>query len=160
MSTEPPADGRPLTVTPILTRSLRYGAIWAVAVAVVAGLIGLLVAGTPGLIGGLVGAVMAGVFLALTALSMLLGGRLAHGDGTSPVFFGTVLAALIVKLIVFLVVVLLLRGQEWISGAVFGWAAIAAVLGSLVADLLAFARSRVPYVSDVRLPGDRHDGGA
>jgi hypothetical protein len=150
----------PLTVTPILTRALRYGAIWAVAVAVVAGLIGLLVSGVAGLVGGLIGAVMAGVFLALTALSMLLGGRLAKGDGTSPVFFGTVLAALILKLIVFLVVVLALRTQPWISTGVFAFSAIAAVIGSLVADLVAFARSRVPYVSDVTLPGDRHDGGA
>jgi len=155
---------RPLGVTPILTRSLRYGAIWAVAVAVVAGLIGLLVAGVPGLVGGLVGAILAGVFLALTALSMLLGGRLAHGDGTSPVFYGTVLGSLVLKLIVFLVVVLLLRSQPWIAPGVFAFSAIAAVLGSLVADLLAFARARVPYV-DVTLPGDetpgdRHDGGA
>jgi hypothetical protein len=160
MSPERPAAGRPLSVSPILTRSLRYGAIWAVAVAVVAGLIGLLVAGVPGLVGGLVGAIMAGVFLALTALSMLLGGRLARGDGTSPVFFGTVLAALILKLIVFLVVVLLLRTQPWMSSGVFAFAAIAAVLGSLVADLLAFARSRVPYVSDVTLPGETTSGDA
>lgn len=159
MSTSDPG-ARPLSVTPILTRALRYGAIWAVAVAVVAGIIGRLVAGVPGLIGGLGGAIIAGVFLALTAVSMLVGGRLARGDGTSPVFYGTVLGALVLKLVVFLIAVLLLRGQHWMSPGVFAFSAIAAVLGSLVADLVAFARSRVPYVSDVRLPGDRHDGEA
>lgn len=160
MSLPDRAGARPMTVTPILTRALRYGAIWAVAVAVVAGLIGLLVAGVPGLIGGLAGAIIAGVFLALTAISMLAGGRLAHGDGTSPVFYGTVLGALVLKLVVFLIAVLLLRGQHWMSPGVFAFSAIAAVLGSLVADLVAFARARVPYASDVRLPGDRHDGEA
>jgi hypothetical protein len=147
-----------LTVTPILTRALRYGAIVVLVVAIVAGVIGVLVAGVPGLIGGLVGAVMAGVFLALTALSMLLGGRLARGDGTSPVFYGTVLASLVLKLIVFLVVVLLLRGQPWLSPGVFAFSAIAAVAGSLVGDLVAFARARVPYASDVRLPGEQAPG--
>ena len=144
---------RPLSVTPILTRALRYGVIVAVAVAVVAGAVGVLVAGVPGLIGGLVGAVIAGVFLGLTAISMLVGGRLARGDGTSPVFYGVVLASLVVKLIVFLVLALLLRGQHWLDPGVFAFSAIAATLGSLIADLVAFARARVPYV-DVPLPGD------
>jgi hypothetical protein len=37
---------------------------------------------------------------------------------------------------------------------VFFAAVIAAVLGSLIADIVAFQRSRVPYVSDVELPGE------
>lgn len=154
----PPAP-RPLSVAPILTRALRYGTIVAVAVAVVAGLAGVLLAGVPGLIGGLLGAVIAGVFLGLTAISMLVGGRLARGDGTNPVFYAVVLASLVLKLIVFVVGALLLRGQHWLSPGVFAFSAIAAVLGSLVADLVAFARARVPYV-DVPLPGDEpRDGG-
>ena len=32
---------------------------------------------------------------------------------------------------------------------------IVAVLGSLVVDVLAFQRSRVPYVSDIDLPDER-----
>jgi hypothetical protein len=143
-----------VSVTPILVRSLRYGAIVAVAVAVVAGVVGWLVSGVPGLVGGLGGAVVAAVFLALNAGSMLLGGRLAKGDGTSPAFFGAVLGVLIVKLVVFVVLMVALRGQTWLDPVVFAIAIIAAVIGSLAADILAYARARVPYVSDVRLPGD------
>lgn len=143
-----------MSVTPILTRALRYGAVVALAVAVVAAVAGWFVSGAPGLVGGLVGAVVAGVFLGLTAVSMLVGGRLARGDGTSPVFFGVVLAALILKLIVFVVLALALRGATWLDTRVFGVAVIAAVIGSLVADMVAYARARVPYVSDVALPGD------
>jgi drug/metabolite transporter (DMT)-like permease len=143
-----------MSVTPILTRALRYGIIVAIAVGVVAGVIGVLVAGVPGLVSGLLGAALAAVFLGLTAVSMLVGGRLAKGDGTNPVFYGVVLGALVLKLIVFLVLALSLRGQTWLSPGVFAFSAIAAVLGSLIGDMVAYARARVPYASDVRLPGD------
>jgi hypothetical protein len=144
-----------MSVTPILTRALRYGAVVAVAVAVVAGLVGWLAAGVTGLVGGLLGAAIAFVFLGLTAVSMLVGGRITRNDGTNPVFYGVVLAALVLKLLVFVVAALLLRSATWMNPTVFAIAAIVAVLGSLIGDLLAFARARVPYVSDVTLPGDQ-----
>ena len=87
-------------------------------------------------------------------LIVLAGGKAAKGDGTSPVFFGVVLGFLGVKLVLFLVFVLWLRTQDWMDTRVFAFTAIAAVIGSLVTDLLAFARARVPYVSDVSLPGE------
>lgn len=143
-----------MSVAPILTRALRYGAIVAAVVLVIAGGVGYLVSGVPGLLGGVVGAVLSAVFLGLTAGSILLGGRVARGDGTSPAFFGVVLGAFGVKILLFLVFALWLRTQTWMDAGVFAVAAIAAVLGSLVGDLLAFARARVPYVSDVTLPGE------
>jgi hypothetical protein len=143
-----------MTVTPILTRALRYGGIFALAVAVVAGVIGLLVAGVPGLVGGLLGAVMAAVFLGLTAGSMLFAGRLTKGDPGSPLFFGIVLGVWLLKLILFVVVAILLRGQSWLNPLVFFAAVIVAVMGSLILDVVAFYRARVPYVSDVTLPGE------
>ena len=146
-----------MTVAPLLTRSLRYGAIVAVAVAIVAGLIGYLVAGGEGLAGALLGAGLAALFLALTAVSILLAGRAAGGDLTSPVFFGIVLGFWTLKLILFFVFSLWLRTQDWIDNAVFGITAIVAVLGSLVADALAFQRSRIPL--DVRLPDDDRPAG-
>ena len=54
----------------------------------------------------------------------------------------------------FLVFMLWLRGQTWLDPAVFALTAIAAVIGSLIGDVVAFTRARVPYVSDVRLPGE------
>lgn len=143
-----------MSVTPILTRALLYGGIVAAAVAIGGGTIGWIVAGTPGLLGGLVGAALAAVYLGLTALSMLVAGRVTHGDGTSPLFFGIVLGVWMLKLVLFVVVAIWLRGQTWMDPVVFFGAVIVAVIGSLVADIVAYQRTRVPYVSDVRLPGE------
>lgn len=143
-----------MSVAPILTRALRYGAIVAIAVAVVAGGIGLAVAGLPGLLGGLGGAALAAVFLGLTAASMLIAGRVTKGDTGGPAFFGIVLGVWALKFIVFIVVALLFRGQAAVDPYVFFFAVIAAVIGSLVADVVAFITARVPYVSDVVLPGE------
>jgi hypothetical protein len=143
-----------MSVTPILTLALRYGALVAGVVAVGGGIIGWLVAGVPGLVGALVGAALAAVYLGLTAGSMLLAGKVTRGDGTSPLFFGVVLGVWLLKLVVFVVVAIWLRGQEWMDPRVFFGAVIVAVLGSLVADIVAYQRARVPYVSDVRLPGE------
>jgi hypothetical protein len=150
-----------VTVTPILTRALRYGGIWAVTVAVLAGTIGLLVVGVPGLLGGLLGAALAAVFLGLTAGSMLFAGRVAKGDTTGPTFFGIVLGVWVLKLVVFVIAAIVFRRIDGIDPYVFFFSVIAAVVGSLVADIVAFIRARVPYVSDVVLPGEEsHPSGA
>lgn len=142
-------------MTETLIRSLRYGAVVAVAVALVAGVVGYLAAGTPGLAGALVGAGVSAVFLGLTAVSMLVARRVVKGDGTDPAFYAIVVGALGVKLVVFLVLLLWLRGQDWLDVAVLAWTMIAAVAASLAADVVAFTRTRVPYASDVRLPGEQ-----
>ncbi|MEO6116985.1 MAG: hypothetical protein ABIP33_11420 [Pseudolysinimonas sp.] len=140
-------------MAPVLTLALRYGAIFAVAVAVVAGSIGFLVAGVPGLVGGLLGAALAAIFLGLTAASMLVAGRVAKGDSTSPTFFGIVVGVWLLKLVIFIVAELLLRGQPWFDPRVFFVAVLVVVIGSLVLDAVAMYRARVPYV-DVTLPGE------
>jgi hypothetical protein len=140
-----------VSVTPLLTRSLRYGAIVALAVALLGGGIGWLVAAVPGLAGGLLGAALAAVFLGLTAASILVAGRVAKGDLTSPGFFGILMGVWMLKLVLFFVLSLWLRTQDWIDPGAFGLTAIGAVLGLLVADVVAFQRSRVPL--DVALPG-------
>lgn len=142
---------------PILTTALRWGALFATGLAVVAGGIGVLVAGLPGLWGGLLGALLAFAFLGLTAGSILLGQRLTVDDPNSPLFYGVVLGAWLVKLIVFFVFMFWLRGQDWLDPWVFFLTVIVAVLGSLMVDVLSFVRSRTPYV-DVDLPGDDESG--
>ena len=143
-----------MTMAPVLRLALRYGAIFALVVAIGAGSVGFLVAGLPGLIGGLLGAALAAVFLAITAISMLIAGRAAKGDSTSPVFFGIVAGVWLLKLVIFIVVEVLLRGQPWFDPRVFFFAVLVVVIGSLVLDALAISRARVPYVSDVVLPGE------
>jgi len=137
----------------ILTTSLRWGGLFALGLAVVAGTVGFFVAGLPGLWGGLLGAGLAFLFLGLTAGSILLGQKLTADDPGSPLFFGVVLGAWLLKLIVFFIFMFWLRGQTWLDPWVFFLSVIAAVLGSLIVDVLAFQRSRMPYV-DAPLPGD------
>jgi hypothetical protein len=144
-----------VSVDPVLTRSLKYGAVIAVVVAVLAGVIGWFVSGTPGVVGALVGTALSAVYLGLTAGSMLVAGRVSRGDATNPAYYGIVVAAMGVKLILFVVLVIWLGGQTWLDLRVFAWASIANVIGSLVADFVAFSRARVPYVSDVKLPGEQ-----
>jgi hypothetical protein len=143
-----------VTVAPLLTAALRYGAIVAAAVAVIAGAIGWVTSGVPGLLGGLLGAVAAAVFVGLTAVSILIAGRVAKGDATNPAFFGIVLGVGAIKIVLFIVAAIALRGVEGLDFVIFFWAVIAATFGSLVADMVAFARTRIPYVSDIELPGD------
>lgn len=146
-----------MTVRPLLIRSLRYGAVLTALVALGGAALGFVVAGSTGLAGGLLGAALSGLFLALTALSILLAGRLANGDLTSPAFLGTVMGVWTLKLVVFFLISLWLRGQDWIDPGVFGVTAIIGVLGSLVADVVAFQRSRIPL--DVTLPDDERPAG-
>lgn len=141
---------------PILTTALRWGALFAAGLAIVAGGVGLLVAGTPGLWGGLLGAALAFAFLALTAGSMLLGRRVTAGDPNSPLFYGIVLAAWLLKLIVFFLFMYWLRDQPWLDAWVFFFTIIAAVLGSLIVDGFAFVKTRAPI--DVTLPDDESAG--
>lgn len=147
-----------VSVAPILTRALRDGGILAGVIALGAGVVGWLVAGGPGLAGGLLGAALSAVFLGLTALSMLIAGRVTAGDPGSPLFFGIVLGAWLAKIVLFLVFAFWLRSQPWLDPVVFFVTVVIVVFGSLVVDLIAFGRSRVPYVSDVELPGPEEIG--
>ena len=140
-------------MTTILSRALRYGGVVTGVVVIVAGVIGYLVSGLPGLLGAVIAAVLSAVFLGLTAVSMLVAGRVTKGDGTNPIFFAIVLGTLGLKFLLFLVFVIWLRTQTWLDPAVFAFTVIAAVLGTLAADILAMVRTRVPYV-DVTLPGE------
>ncbi|WP_186317791.1 hypothetical protein [Curtobacterium sp. 9128] len=138
-------------VSPLFRRILVQGAVLAVGLAVVGGVVGLLVAGTPGLVGGLVGAVMSVVFCGLTAVSVLLAIRFSRGQMISGAFFGTIMGMFLVKFVVFIVVLVLLKDRDWVNTPVLAIAIIAGVIGSLVIDVSVIAKGRVPI--DVPLPG-------
>ena len=70
----------------------------------------------------------------------------------SPAYFGIVIGSWIVKFVVFLVLVFSLRDAPFVEPTVLFITLVAAVVGGLVTDMVAVTRSRVPYVSDVRLP--------
>jgi hypothetical protein len=57
------------------------------------------------------------------------------------------------KFVLFLVAIFLLRDQPWISTFPLFITLIGGVLVSLVTDVAVVAKSRMPYASDVTLPG-------
>ena len=135
---------------------LRMTLVWSAGItgilAVVGAVIGYLIAGPTGLASALVGVLLAGLFLGMTALIILIAGRLPPGPAQIPTFVGIVLGGWVVKLVVFIVALLLLRGQPWIEPFIFFFSVLVSVIASLVVDLVVMARARVPYVGDVDLP--------
>ncbi len=140
------------TAAPVLKKILLYGVILAVVIAVVGGVIGGLVVGSVGVVSALIGTAMAVVFLAITALSILVASRYSLGA-----FFGIVLGAWLLKFIIFLALIFILKDQPWLDTMVMFLSIVAAVVGTLVVDVVVIARSRMSYVSDIELPGPAND---
>lgn len=141
-----------MTAAPVMKKVLLYGAILAVAIALVGSIIGYLVAGGAGVASALVGTAMAVVFMAITAASILVAGRY-----NIAAFFGIVMGAWLLKFVLFLVLIFLLKDLPWVHVQVLFLSIVAAVVGTLVVDVVVIAKSRMPYVSDVTLPGDGND---
>lgn len=143
-----------MTAAPVMKKVLFYGALLAVAIAVVGSIIGFLVAGGSGVVSALVGTALAVVFLAITALSILIASRYSI-----TVFFGIVMGAWLLKFVLFLVIIFLLKDLPWVHTQVLFLSIVAGVVGTLVVDVVVIAKSRMPYVSDITLPGDGDDAG-
>lgn len=140
-----------MTPTPILRTALIYGAILAIVIAALGSLLGYLAAGTNGLVSALIGAAVTALFMAFTTVSIIVAQRVTRDQPSIALFFGVILGAWFLKFVVFIVIVVLLRGAPFLDPMVFFVAVLAAVIGSLVVDMLAYVRSRTPYV-DVELP--------
>lgn len=125
----------------LFKKVLNRGAILILAVAIVGGIAGVLIAGIPGLISALIGAAMALVFVSLTAVSVWLGGKLSLGG-----FFGVVLGLWILKLVGFIVLVMLLKGATFVVGPILFVNIVASVIGSLILDAVVVLKSRIPTV--------------
>ena len=135
-----------------MRRALVYGLIATAVVAVVGGIIGLIVAGGPGLVSALIGAALTAVFMGFTTLSIVIADRATKGKTIGAAYFGIIMGVWVLKFVIFIVVLLAIRGQDWVNPYVFFFSVIAAVICSLVADAVALVGARVPYV-DVELPG-------
>lgn len=138
-----------MSAIPVLKRALLFGAIFAVVLAIGGSAVGFLVAEGTGVVSALIGAAMAAVFLGITAGSILIASRYEL-----LVFFGIVMGAWLLKFVLFLVLAVVLRDQPWIASTVLFITLVVGVVGTLVVDVVVVARSRLPYVSDVQLPGD------
>jgi hypothetical protein len=141
--------------TPVFKDVLKYGAILAVVIAVVGAVLGGVFAGWIGVTSALIGTLMAVIFLSITALSILVANRFIGSDIFVGLFFGIVLGGWLLKFVLFIVLAVVLKDQPWINPVVLFLSLIAGVVGSLVVDMIVVFRSRVPYVSDVTLPGDK-----
>lgn len=143
-----------MTVSHIARRALFVGAVVTSIIAIVAATWGALAAELPGTLGALVGSALGFALLGLTPLSIIWGFKLGKGDVLSPGFFSAVLGTWLVKFVVFLAAVFWLGDQEWLDRTALFLTIVAAVLAGLVTDLVVVAKSRMPYVSDITLPGE------
>jgi hypothetical protein len=133
------------TLATVMRRALVLGATIGFAVGIVTGLVGLAIAGLPGLASGLVGAVLTILFLGITALGLLVSGRVTRRGGTAAM--AVLMLAWFVKLIAFVIVMLALRTQPWVIPGVLLVSIIGTVIASLVVDAVVVGRARIP-VSD------------
>ena len=143
------------TIQQVLLRALRWGAALSLGVALVVSLIGLVLAGLPGLASGLVGAAAAVLFLGVTEVGLLLAGRFMGGN---PIGTATVLlSGWFVKVVVFLIAMIALRAQPWVQPYFLFASIVLAVLASLVVDAVVVARARIPIdVPGVERPETGH----
>ena len=143
-----------MTVSQIAKRALLAGVVVTSIIAIIAATAGALISGLAGMLGAFVGAALGYALLGLTPLSIMWGFRLGKGDVLSPGFFSAVLGTWLLKFVVFLAAVFWLGDQEWLDRLVLFITIVASVLASLVTDLVVVAKSRMPYVYDITLPGD------
>lgn len=147
----------PVSSNPILRRTLIWSAVSMVVLAIVAGGIGLLVGETEGLVSGLLGVVLAMLFLGITALSILIANRWFGDPLYVQLFFAIVLGGWLLKLGLFVVIMIVLSGQPWIHPMVFFLSIVTGVVATLVIDVIVITRMRLPHVSDASLPSEVQD---
>lgn len=145
---EQPAERRMPSSQPVLMKALVWGGVATLLLLVVCGGVGWWIAGTPGLVGGVLGSAFAGLFLGLTIASIAAANRLITSDFYVVAFFSIVVGGWLLKFIAFIVAAVLLRDQPWLEPKILFFSLIAGVLVSLVIDVIVVMKSRLPYISD------------
>jgi hypothetical protein len=158
MSSAAPEARRPLSSTPVLRTALVWGGIVTAVLLVAGAAVGFAVGGAGGLGSALSGVAVSAFFLAVTAISILVANRWFGDPLYVPIFFGIVLGGWLLKLILFIVAIAVLRGQDWVDLVVFYVALVISVLASLAVDVVVLMRMRIPSASDVTLPTDPDAG--
>ncbi len=144
---------RPSSTVLMLRRSLLWSGIATVVIGLVAGVLGAVFAGGQGVVSAVLGVVMAALYLSLTAVAMLIAARF-EGPENIGKFFAVFLGGWALKMILFVIAMSVLLGQEWLDGRVFFISVVANVVASMVIDVVVFAKSRISHVGDIPLPGD------
>ena len=123
----------------LFARVLKLGSALIGAIAILGGAIGYIAVGINGLYSALIGAALALVFVSMTALSILIGGKLPLGG-----FFGVVMGGWLVKLAGFMFILNALGTAAFINKPVVFVTIVASVLGTLSLDAIVVMRSRIP----------------
>lgn len=143
-----------ISSNPIMRAVLVWSAVVCGAILLGAAAIGFLVAGQPGMWSGAVGGVIGFAFPALTAASILFANRWFGTPNYLVIFFGLFMSVFVVKMIVFIVALNLVFGLDWVVRGMLFAALVATAIASLVVDVVVVAKTRLPAVSDIDLPGD------
>lgn len=142
-----PSKRVPVDAAKILTDVLRYTGVLAIIIAVIGGGLGYLFFSTDGLISALIGTILAVLFASITAASIIGAMRF-----DIAAFFGIVMGAWLLKIVVFIVILALLRDAPFVQTTVLFLTVIAGAVGTMLIDVLVVFRSRLGYVSDAVLP--------
>ncbi|PFG37681.1 hypothetical protein ATL41_2450 [Flavimobilis soli] len=127
---------------------LRDVVVFVGSLTVLGALVGFLVRGTEGLWGALIGAAIAALFSLTTAVIMY-----ATADKPIHVTTASAAGAWLGKMIVLVVVLVVLKDQEFYDKVVLFVVLTLAILGSLVVEMRGLAAARVPHVEPGEDPG-------
>ena len=134
------------TSQPVLLRALRWGLVATVLLVLICGGIGYLIAASPGLAGGALGAIIAGVFFGLTVGSIAFANRFISNPNYLVLFFAIVVGGWLLKFVLFIVAVLMLGDQPWLEPKILFFSLVAGVLVSLGLDSFIMLKSRIPII--------------
>lgn len=141
-------DGAPAAPDPVrdvFARALRDMLVL-VGVLTVLGIgVGALAGGMPGVWGAVIGVGVALVFSGSTVLAML-----ATAGSSITAASGALVGTWIAKMLVLVVVLAILRDQDFYHRGVFVVVVLVGVLGSVLLDYRAVSRGRVPYIEPGR----------
>jgi len=127
--------------TALFRRALRDVLLFLAAVTVVGVVLGAIFAGSKGVWGALLGAAVALVFSGTTVWSMW---RSSHSSPAA--MLGIVAGSWLAKMIVLVVALVALQGQDFYSKPVFLVVVLVGVFGSVALDTINYQRARIPYV--------------
>jgi hypothetical protein len=139
--------GTPAGLVLPMRRTLRFAALGAVTLLVVAIPVGWVIAGMPGVWAALLGVAIPVLFLGITAAVALFTARL------SPSTLGAaVLGSWLLKIVVLLLALIALDGRDFYSRGVFFVVFLLGTAGFLVVEALVVVRTKVPYVEPSDAP--------
>lgn len=139
----PGRRGRVDSVRSVMKWTIIAGALIAIAIGTIASFVGALLTGLPGVWGALIGAVVAFVFFAITAIVMYF-----TADSSPTAMAAGVLGGFLVKIVGFMGVGIALRGRDFYDPWTLFLTLAVAAIASLIADVVIVQRARLPIVDE------------